>query len=202
MEKRESGEEEWVKEEKSEECGEKKEEETNKEEKEEKEKSEEKKSESEEKKKSEECGEKKEEIKEEETKESETIDEKIDEKKDSEENMERDIETKEDIDIKDETIEAAKNDAGEISKPTLVVEEDKEPTEPVHTPLPSSSVSSNKQARLQATHLVEVARHIFSHHCRHDSFASRRTLDCPSHFLLPHPVLRHRQRETPHVSAK
>ena len=73
------------------------------------------------------------------------------------------------------------------------------PSQPEPNDSLSSLVSSNKQTRLQATHCVEVARHVLSHYCRHDSLATRRTLDRPAHLLLPHPVLRHRQRETPHV---
>lgn len=73
------------------------------------------------------------------------------------------------------------------------------PSQPEPNDSLSSLVSSNKQTRLQATHCVEVARHVLSHHCRHDSLATRRTLDRPAHLFLPHPVLRHRQRETPHV---
>ena len=73
------------------------------------------------------------------------------------------------------------------------------PSQPEPNDSLSSLVSSNKQTRLQATHRVEVARHVLSHHCRHDSLAARRTLDRPAHLFLPHPVLRHRQRETPHV---
>ena len=73
------------------------------------------------------------------------------------------------------------------------------PSQPEPNDSLSSLVSSNKQTRLQATHCVEVARHVLSHYCRHDSLATRRTLDRPAHLFLPHPVLRHRQRETPHV---
>ena len=107
---------------------------------------------------------------------------------------------KDDVGEEKETKKADRelNDAvSETNESTQVVDEAKEPS---HSSLPSYRVSSNKQPRLQATHLVEVARHILSHHRRQNSFASRRTLDRPSHFLLRNPVFRHRQRETPHVS--
>ena len=217
MERREHGEEEWVKEEKSEEKGEEKmikeekgEEKMIKDEK--SEKSEEMKDEKE----KEENGEEKENEKSEKSKEMK--DEKmIMEEEDKITTKENDNETKKENTIGSDE-KGTQQEKSNQDNETKKRDEDKrniDPKDSVHStsqetspnppsqPEPndslSSLVSSNKQTRLQATHCVEVARHVLSHHCRHDSLATRRTLDRPAHLFLPHPVLRHRQRETPHV---
>ena len=207
MERREHGEEEWVKDEKSEEKGEEK---MIKEEKEEEKMKEDE--------KSEEKGEEKM-IKEEKSEKSKEMkDEKmIMEEEDKITTKENDNETKKENTIGSDE-KGTQQEKSNQDNETKKRDEDKrniDPKDSVHStsqetspnppsqPEPndslSSLVSSNKQTRLQATHCVEVARHVLSHYCRHDSLATRRTLDRPAHLLLPHPVLRHRQRETPHV---
>ena len=232
MERREHGEEEWVKEEKDEkekeENGEEKmmedekekeEEEENEEEKmikEEKEKESEEMKEEKDEKEKEENGEDKENEKNEKSKEMK--DEKmIMEEEEKITTKENDNETKKEntIGSDEKGTQQEKSNQDNETKKRDEDERNIDPKDSVHStsqetspnppsqPEPndslSSLVSSNKQTRLQATHRVEVARHVLSHYCRHDSLATRRTLDCPAHLLLPHPVLRHRQRETPHV---